>query len=56
MNPWVEWLLSLIAVLGVLGGYLFHPALYLVGVPLWAGLVVNEVRRERNGRGRRKRA
>ena len=45
MKEWVEWLLSLTAVMGVLGGYLFHPALYLIGISLWVGICLYEVRR-----------
>ena len=45
MRDFLEWLLSLIAVAGVLGGYLFHPALYLIGIPLWLGICLYGIRR-----------
>ena len=45
MREFLEWFLSLMAVLGVLGGYLFHPALYVIGVPLWTGICLYELRR-----------
>ena len=45
MSDFRKWLLSVLAICGVLGGYLFHPALYLVGVPVWIGIVIDELRR-----------
>ncbi len=45
MRNFLLWLVSFVAVSGVLGGYLFHPALYFVGIPLWVGICLYEVRR-----------
>ncbi len=47
MSNFQRWLLSVIAVCGVLGGFLFHPALYLVGVPLWMGIVIDELKKSK---------
>ena len=45
MSDLQRFFLSCGAIFGVAGGYLFHPALYLIGIPLWVGICLYEVRR-----------
>ena len=47
MSDLQRFLLSCGAIFGVAGGYLFHPALYLVGVPLWMGIVIDELKKSK---------
>ena len=46
MRNFLLWFTSFVAVAGVLGGYLFHPAFYLVGVPAWVGITLRQLYKE----------